>query len=254
MKELDWRTHIETLHELTTPGAVISPSRLRELVGLLNPAAAHYPSCTSERRQLIGFLEATVDHPLAVEALRPAAIAEVPFGAPYEDLIIWLAELYGDDGQLERAIGTVDEAIAAGSDSPGYGQTSVVGWLLALGRDDEAAELAASVVAEDPGDPGLYLNLGQAYAEIGRHENALDWFTEGVRRALKEPSRFSLSYLVFRREASLFALGRGYDRLQRRAVGTLAHDERQPLPPREPDPAFYEWMLQQGFLKDDPER
>jgi tetratricopeptide (TPR) repeat protein len=252
MKELDWRTHIETLHELATPGAAISPSRLRELVGLLNPAEADYPSCTSERRQLVGFLEATVNHPLAVEALRPAAIAEVPFGASYEDLLFWLASLYGDDGQLERAIGTVDEAIAAGYDSPGYARTSVVGWLLALGRDDEAAELAASVVAEDPDNPGLYFNLGQEYAEIGRHDNALDWFTEGVRRALNGPSRFGLEYLVFRREKSLFALGRGYDHLQRRAVGMLAHHERQPPPPGS-QARLYEWLLQMGFLKDDRE-
>ena len=132
MKELDWRTHIETLRQLTDPNAVVTASRLRELVGLLNRSEAIFPIRASERRQLIDFLEAALNHPLAEGALRPASMEEVPFGATRDELLTWLAELYGDDDQLERAIATIREAIAIGHDSPAYAMTSVVGWLLRL--------------------------------------------------------------------------------------------------------------------------
>ena len=74
--------------------------------------------------------------------------------------------------------------------------------------------------ADTPQDVWLYNSAGLEYADVGDHETALAWLSDGLELALRsgDPQRL-VAQLAELRAESLHALGRSDDALQERAAG-----------------------------------
>ena len=77
--------------------------------------------------------------------------------------------------------------------------------LRAEGRLEEAIAIAQGVVAENPGEPWTYKEIGLATMYLGRTTEALDWFAKAERLGPRDPSRWT--WLSGRGQA-LILLGR----------------------------------------------
>ena len=102
--------------------------------------------------------------------------------------------------------------------------------LMRMGRVAEAEPIWAAVRTETPDDVWLYYAAAIEYADLGDHQTALDWLTEGVRVALRtdgpdaeDPLTEELAEL---RQAALDNLGRPADELQEQAA-TFLHEKAE---------------------------
>ena len=137
---------------------------------------------------------------------------------------LWLPECYGDLAQSFNRSGRYDDAIAAQERAIelGWGgrpdpRSDVAEFHLRAGRGAEAAEIWAELKQGDRDDVWLYNAAGLSYSEIGEHELAVQWLTDGLELALRtdDPEGIAAQLSDVRRR-SLEAVGLQADELDRR--------------------------------------
>ncbi|MGH3562478.1 MAG: hypothetical protein ACRDTN_11925 [Mycobacterium sp.] len=105
------------------------------------------------------------------------------------------------------------------------------------GRVAQAEPIWAAVRADTPEDVWVYNNAGLEYADVGQHDTALDWLTQGLRLALDTGDRERLvDQLTGLRQSSLDSLGRPADALQDEAVFLRDKIQTGPRPVTGPEP------------------
>jgi len=136
-----------------------------------------------------------------------------------------LAREYSVAGQHDLAIATMEQAIGEGWAGQPDGRAMVAEFLLRAGRMEEAHALYAAIKADTPDDVWLYNAAAWEYQQVGDHERALQWLTEGLKLAMAsgDPDRI-VGQLAEMRAESLQALGLPDDALQLRAE-EFAHPE-----------------------------
>ncbi len=137
---------------------------------------------------------------------------------------LWLPECYGDLAQSFDRSGRHDDAIAAQERAIelGWGgrpdpRSDIAEFHLRAGRRDKAARLWGDLKQEDADDVWLYNAAGLSYSEVGEHELAIEWLTEGLELAIRigDPEGIAAQLSEVRRR-NLEALGREPDDLERR--------------------------------------
>jgi adenylate cyclase len=83
--------------------------------------------------------------------------------------------------------------------------------LRAQGKFDDAIAAARAVIAENPGEPWAYKEVGLSTMYLGRTEEALDWFAKADRIGPRDPSRWT--WLDGRGQA-LILLGRDQEAIR----------------------------------------
>ena len=96
----------------------------------------------------------------------------------------------GGDERLHRAEALLDRALSA---EPRHlmGLKAKSALLRASGRFDDAMAAAAAVIAENPGEPWAYKEIGLSTMYLGRPEEALDWFAKADRIGPRDPGRWT---------------------------------------------------------------
>lgn len=159
----------------------------------------------------------------------------IELGGAEEDLAThWdeLAYAHEQLGHFDQAAEALRRAIDAGFDNRIEDHPSaealIADLLLRAGRMEEAERAWEEAERKHPSDPELGWVAGNAYAEVGLHEQALRWQTRGLELAVEEDGELSeLSWsLTDDRAESLARLGRRPDGLQLRASRRIARFER----------------------------
>jgi adenylate cyclase len=96
----------------------------------------------------------------------------------------------GGDKRLLRAELLLDRALAI---EPRHLMTLKAKAALrrAQGRFDDAIAAAEAVIAENPGEPWAYKEIGLTTLYLGRPEQALDWFAKAERIGPRDPGRWT---------------------------------------------------------------
>jgi hypothetical protein len=89
-------------------------------------------------------------------------------------------------GQHEAALQRYQQAVADGGVCTPDARCSLLAGLLEVGRDDEAAVLAAEIKRDRLPDPEVYQYVGEAYETRGDLATATHWFTAGLVRFLHD--------------------------------------------------------------------
>src|SRR5439155_12163693 len=61
----------------------------------------------------------------------------------------------------------------------------------AQGKFDDAIAAAQAVIAENPGEPWAYKEIGLSTMYLGRPQQALDWFAKAERIGPRDPGRWT---------------------------------------------------------------
>ena len=141
-----------------------------------------------------------------------------------------LSEQHQKQGRYDDALAVVDAAIATGITTQPDARCLRAEILVRAERLAEAEPIWAAVLADTPDDVWLYNNAGLEYADIGEHEVAVGWLTDGLRLALRtrDPERL-VAQLADLRQASLDTLGLPVDDLQAQATEFLRDTEQNQL-------------------------
>jgi tetratricopeptide (TPR) repeat protein len=160
-----------------------------------------------------------------VEACRTNAAVNGVFDLA--ELYLELATEYQPLGRFDDALAAAEAAIAAGLVMQPDSRCLRAEILMRAGRVEEANPIWTMVRADSPDDVWLYNNAGLEYADIGEHETALAWLTDGLELALhtNDPERL-VEQLAELRATSLQALGQPIDELQQRAL-SFQHEQAQ---------------------------
>jgi tetratricopeptide (TPR) repeat protein len=136
--------------------------------------------------------------PLNVQALHLAALASLAQGCGDEaerliaravELAPELPELRNDRGEILRALGRYDDAIAGFREAlalhPGYpeARNNLGVALRQAGRTEEAVAAFAAALADRPDYPEARYNLGVTLVDVGRHEESLPHLTALLEQA-----------------------------------------------------------------------
>lgn len=167
--------------------------------------------------QAVGGAEHVAVLERAVQACRTNASVNETFDLA--ELYLELATEYQPLGRFDDALAAAEAAIAAGLVMQPDSRCLRAEILMRAGRGEEATPIWAAVRADSPDDVWLYNNAGLEYADIGEHQTALAWLTDGLELALNtnDPERL-VDQLTELRASSLQALDRPADELQQRAV------------------------------------
>lgn len=135
------------------------------------------------------------------------------------ELFLELTTAYVELGRFDEALLAADAGVAAGLVMSPDSRCLRAEVLMRAGRLDEAEPIWAAVRNDWPDDVWLYNNAGLEYADVGEHETALAWLTDGLELALStdDPERL-VDQLAELRATSLAAVGRPADELQQRAA------------------------------------
>jgi tetratricopeptide (TPR) repeat protein len=153
--------------------------------------------------------------------------AAEPFRAEYLDE---LAYAYEQLGRFDEAVDAMRKALDAGWDGELDDHPSaralIADLLLRAGRASEAERAWRETELERPRDPRVYRAAGNAYANVGLHEQAFQWRTRGLKLALElaDPDEGELLWLLAEERAE--GLGE-LDELQRRAEETIWEADRE---------------------------
>lgn len=151
---------------------------------------------------------------------------------------LWMPECYADlareydrRGCHDDAITLHERAIELGWHSVPNARSDIAEFHLRAGRVNEAAAIWAELKAVDSEDVWLYNAAGLSYREVGDHELAIAWLTEGIEVAIRtdDPEGIVAQLSDVRRQ-SLGALGRELDELEQRVDRFLGQSraEKQP--------------------------
>lgn len=149
---------------------------------------------------------------------------------------LWLPECYADlarsfdrSGRHDDAIAAQERAIELGGGGRPDPRSDIAEFHLRAGRAGKAAEIWAELKERDPDDVWLYNAAGLSYSEVGDHELAVQWLSEGLELAIRtdDPEGIAAQLSDVRRR-SLEALGRNRDDLEGRVDDFLSRwRERQ---------------------------
>jgi tetratricopeptide (TPR) repeat protein len=135
-----------------------------------------------------------------------------------------LAQRFAEQRRYDDAIAAQQRAIDTGSRGRPDPRSDIAEFHLRAGRDDEAARLWAQLETETPDDVWLYNAAGLSYREQGDDERALPWLTKGIELAMRDDDPEGVvAQLSDARRASLAALGRPLDELEREVDTFLEH-------------------------------
>ncbi len=138
------------------------------------------------------------------------------------------AGYYAKLGRFDQAIAAMKRAIAHGWEGEPDGRYRIAEFLLQAGRADEAHALFATMKDDNPDQIYLYNVAAMAYTDVGDHERALQWLTEGLDLALRTDDPEGIAdQLSAIREKSLTALGPVPDELQDRVRRYLREAEKR---------------------------
>jgi Flp pilus assembly protein TadD len=203
--------------------ALIGLDRAEEAVSSLERAARR--TNDAEIETLLGAaLCGTRRGPDGIAQLRRTAARRPPYLPAFQELAGQLARI----GQLDEAIGTIEEALAL---SPGNIDLNVDLGRLCIQNNDRAKARAALVLARDaaPGRPDILVELGRALILDGDYDAAAEAFRHVL--ALRPDdvlSRANLATCLFemgqrdRGEAALRAILRGRPQMLGRVAFALA--------------------------------
>jgi tetratricopeptide (TPR) repeat protein len=89
-------------------------------------------------------------------------------------------------GQHDAALVLFQRAVADGGECTPDARCSLLSGLLEVGREDDAAALAAEIKAARLPDPEVYHHVGNTYETRGDLAAATTWFTAGLVRFLHD--------------------------------------------------------------------
>lgn len=146
-----------------------------------------------------------------------------------------LAQVLDRRGDHDAAIDALQHAIEHGYDASPDPRSDIAEYHLRAGRADVAAGIWARLREEMPDDVWLYNAAGLSHQEIGAHEHAVSWFTEGLAVAMRTGDPEGLTaQLADLRERSLQALGRPADALQQKRPRSRPRRSDRLVQPRTP--------------------
>jgi len=145
------------------------------------------------------------------------------------ELLDELVDCYEAAGRFDHAITAMRRALQVGWSGAPDGRCRIAELLMRSGRVAQAAPIWQQVKADTPDDVWVYNNAGLEYADIGDHEQALSWLTQGLRVALDsmDPEQL-VGQLSELRQQQLTSLGRLSDQLQAEAATFLADPPPRP--------------------------
>lgn len=160
---------------------------------------------------------------------------------------LWMPECYADlarsydhRGLRDEAIAMQERAIAHGAGGRPDPRSDIAEFHLRAGRAAQAAAIWAELKAQDPDDVWLYNAAGLSYGEVGEHELAIAWLTDGLELAMRtDDPEGIVAQLSDERRRNLEALGRGHDELEAR-VDTFLEQWRRTERARNRRFAIYE--------------
>lgn len=155
---------------------------------------------------------------------RDAAVAET---FDPGELYLELTAAYLELRRFDDALLAADAGLAAGLVMTPDARCLRAEVLMRAGRLDEAEPIWAAVRNDSPDDVWLYNSAGLEYGDIGEHETALAWLTDGLELALSisDPDQL-VEQLADLRAISLAAVGRSVDELQQRAAAFCGEQGR----------------------------
>jgi TolB-like protein/Flp pilus assembly protein TadD len=104
--------------------------------------------------------------------------------------VVNLYRLEGRDEPLDEAETLISRAIALAPDHIGVRKARAV-LLRARGRFAEAVTATENVIAQDPGDPMVYKEMGLNKLYLGATREAAEWFRRADRTAPRDPGRWT---------------------------------------------------------------
>lgn len=138
-----------------------------------------------------------------------------------------LAQALDRRGDHDAAIDALHQAIEHGYEASPDPRSDIAEYHLRAGRADVAAGIWARLREEMPDDVWLYNAAGLSHQEIGAHEHAVSWFTDGLAVAMRTGDPEGLTaQLADLRERSLQELGHPSDALQAEATAFAATWQR----------------------------
>ena len=158
------------------------------------------------------------------------------------ELLDELVDCYDALGRYDEAITVMRRALQVGWSGEPDGRCRIAELLMRDGRVERATEIWEQVKVDTPDDVWLYNNAGLEYADIGDHDTALRWLTQGLQLAMTTDDPEGLvDQLADLRAESLAELGLpDDDELQRQAAAFTpgpAPRHRRPIgDPRRPSP------------------
>jgi tetratricopeptide (TPR) repeat protein len=170
------------------------------------------------------------DDNIARVRLIPQALAlpaAEPFRAEYLDE---LAYAYEQLGRFDEAVDAMRNALDAGWDGELDDHPSaralIADLLLRAGHASEAERAWREAELERPRDPRVQRAAGNAYANVGLYEQALQWRTRGLELALElaDPDEGELLWLLAEERADGLS---EHDELQRRAEEAIWEADRE---------------------------
>ncbi|MGV9799601.1 SEC-C metal-binding domain-containing protein [Mycobacterium sp. NPDC003449] len=155
------------------------------------------------------------------------------------DLYLDLAMEYQQLGRFDDALAAADAVVATGMRMHPDARCLRAEILMRAGRVAEAEPIWAAVRAATPEDVWVYNNAGLEYADVGEHDTALGWLTDGLRLTLHTGDpELLMKQLADQRQTCLDELRLPADELQREAATFLrAREQAAPWRPPESTPA-----------------
>jgi tetratricopeptide (TPR) repeat protein len=163
--------------------------------------------------------------PILEEYLQLAEVHEDNPEGFFYDTGAWtetLADSYLAVGRVNDAVRVISDATRRGHSEGAERLCELAEKLMRSGHEPLARGLWQHARTDFPDDVWVYVQAGLEYADLGEHDTALAWVTQGTELALRtgDPEG-ALEQLVPLRLASLTATGNVSDDLQMRAERTL---------------------------------
>jgi tetratricopeptide (TPR) repeat protein len=102
------------------------------------------------------------------------------------ELLLVAGEYWSLAGDATRALDLFRRAVSDGGATQPDARCHLLGGLLALDLDDEAAAVAADIKAARLSDPEVYAYVAEAYEWHGDLPAATQWFTTGMLRGMRD--------------------------------------------------------------------
>ena len=143
------------------------------------------------------------------------------------ELLDELVDCYEALGRYDEAITVMRRALQVGWSGEPDGRCRIAELLMRDGRVEQATEIWEQVKVDTPDDVYLYNNAGLEYADIGDHDAAVRWLTQGLQLAIATGDPEGLvDQLAELRAESLAELGLSDDdEVQQRAASFVVDAE-----------------------------
>ena len=155
---------------------------LEDATALVGAAVRRAPSSTALREMLVSLYAAAHDDPKVEEQLH-ALIELNPKERRYRGE---LAVFYAGSDRLDESQRVLEETIKAFPDSD-TSKVELVNFLATRRTEDQAEKVLRGFIERRPDDYDLRLHMGTLLERAGKHQQAIDTYTEVARRAGTDP-------------------------------------------------------------------